>query len=213
MNNNNNGTRPTRRQFLCQSAIMVGSVFAAPAFVQSADNVPAPTPQPIIKPPLSSDFLTSQELNLPQRNLHMYNIHTGESVFQTYWAEGEYVQKGVLQISHHMRDHRENETLLMDEHLLDVLWGVQQRLGNDFQYNIVSGYRSPKTNEMLRRRSKNVARNSLHMRGMACDFNTGQHTLESLRDAAVDLGAGGVGYYPGTGFVHVDTGPVRLWKV
>ena len=110
-----------------------------------------------------------------------------------------------------MRDHRENETMLMDQPLMDILWQVQQAIDPDMQFDVISGYRTPKTNAMLRKRSNGVAKFSLHMVGRAVDISTHNAPLSKIRKAALELKAGGIGYYPGSRFVHLDTGPFRAW--
>ncbi len=145
------------------------------------------------------------------RSLKLRNIHTGERLNTTYWQDGEYIESAVLGISHLMRDHRENETMLMDQPLMDILWQVQQAIDPDMQFDVISGYRTPKTNAMLRKRSNGVAKFSLHMVGRAVDISTHSAPLSKIRKAALELKAGGIGYYPGSRFVHLDTGPFRAW--
>lgn len=147
----------------------------------------------------------------PKRSLSLRNIHTLEELDITYWANGVYLDDAVLKLSHHMRDHRENETLLMDIALLDTLWKVRQHIDPTMRFDVISGYRTPKTNAMLRKRSSSVAKFSYHMVGRAVDISTHQAPISSLRDAGLAAKSGGVGYYPGSRFVHLDTGPVRSW--
>jgi len=101
--------------------------------------------------------------------------------------------------------------MVIDEQLFDRLWSIQQELGNDQAYNIISGYRSPETNAMLRERSSNVAVNSYHIKGRAVDIQPRGVALASFHRVALSLKEGGVGYYPGSSFVHLDTGPARNW--
>lgn len=150
-------------------------------------------------------------VNKPQRSLSLRNIHTLEELEVTYWADGHYLDDAVLKLSHHMRDHRENETMLIDVALLDALWHVRQRIDPGMRFDVISGYRTPKTNAMLRKRSSSVAKFSYHMVGRAVDISTHQASISALRDAALAAKRGGVGYYPGSRFVHLDTGPVRSW--
>lgn len=147
----------------------------------------------------------------PARSLSLRNVHTLEELDITYWENGEYIDDAVLQLSHHMRDHRENETLLMDPALLDTLWNVRQQIDPSMRLDVISGYRTPKTNAMLRQNSSNVAKFSYHMVGKAVDISTHQAPISALRDAGLAARRGGVGYYPRSRFVHLDTGPVRTW--
>ena len=147
----------------------------------------------------------------PARSLSLRNVHTLEELDITYWENGEYIDDAVLQLSHLMRDHRENETLLMDPALLDTLWNVRQQIDPAMRFDVISGYRTPKTNAMLRQNSTNVAKFSYHMVGKAVDISTHQAPISALRDAGLAARRGGVGYYPRSRFVHLDTGPVRTW--
>ena len=147
----------------------------------------------------------------PARALSLRNVHTLEELEITYWENGEYIDDAVLQLSHHMRDHRENETLLMDPALLDTLWNVRQQIDPAMRFDVISGYRTPKTNAMLRQNSTNVAKFSYHMVGKAVDISTHQAPISALRDAGLAARRGGVGYYPRPCFFHLDTGPVRTW--
>ena len=147
----------------------------------------------------------------PDRSLSLRNIHTLEELEVTYWSNGKYIDEAVLSLSHHMRDHRENETHIMDKALLDTLWKVRQQIDPSMRFDVISGYRTPKTNAMLRKRSSNVAKFSYHMVGKAVDISTHQAPISALRDAGLAAASGGVGYYPSSRFVHLDTGPVRSW--
>lgn len=160
---------------------------------------------------ISSAYAGTTAKAEPQRALSLRNIHTLEEIEITYWENGNYLDDAILQLSHHMRDHRENETLLMDPALLDTLWQVRQNINPAMRFDIISGYRTPKTNAMLRKRSSKVAKFSYHMVGKAVDISTQQAPISALRDAGLEVGRGGVGYYPGSRFVHLDTGPVRAW--
>jgi len=145
------------------------------------------------------------------RELSLRNIHTLEEIDVVYWEDGNYLDDAVLRLSHHLRDHRENETLLIDPQLLDTLWGVRMITDPTMRFNVISGYRTPKTNEMLRKRSNGVAKFSLHMVGKAVDISSNEIPISALRKAGLKLGIGGVGYYPKSRFVHLDTGPARSW--
>lgn len=145
------------------------------------------------------------------RGLSFYNIHTREALSLVYWRDGRYLGDALAAIDHHLRDFRTGDVRPIDAHLLDLLNALNGRLGHAHPLHVISGYRCPETNAMLARRSNQVARNSYHVKGMAIDVRSPAVPLTHLRDAALDLGWGGVGYYPGSDFVHLDTGPVRSW--
>ena len=145
-----------------------------------------------------------------RRNLAFYHTHTRECLDITYARDGIYDLKALGQINQYLRDFRTNEVHPIDPAVLDILWEVQRELGNS-TYEVISGYRSPKTNRALRNRSRGVAKRSLHMRGKAVDIRlTGKRT-RTVRDCAASLRCGGVGYYAKSDFVHIDTGRVRTW--
>lgn len=146
-----------------------------------------------------------------ERSLHLHHLHTGETLRATYFADGQYLPESLYAISHHLRDWRLNRVRAVDPELLDLLWSLRRRLDVTAPIQIVCGYRAPETNAALRRRSEGIARNSLHLRGMAVDLRVPGRSLRNLRNAAVSLRGGGVGYYPRSQFVHVDTGRVRYW--
>ncbi len=146
------------------------------------------------------------------RALRLYNVHNRELVHVAYWRNGRYLRKGVRDLNHFFRDWRNNKEVEMATDLFDILYGVQQGLRVDESgIHLLSGYRSPETNAMLRRRSKNVAKTSLHMKGRAGDIRIPDVNLKNLHKAAKALNAGGVGYYGRSNFVHVDNGRVRYW--
>ena len=145
------------------------------------------------------------------RTLNILFVHTGEKASITFKRNGRYDANGLKQLSNIVRDWRRNQPTKMDPRLFDLVWEVYQRAGASGYINVVSGYRSPETNTMLRSRSKGVAKNSQHMMGKAMDFYIPGTPLKKLRELGVKLQAGGVGYYPKDGFVHVDTGRVRTW--
>jgi uncharacterized protein YcbK (DUF882 family) len=147
----------------------------------------------------------------PERALAFHNLHTGESVRTTYWAEGELVADGLAEINQVLRDHRSDEVYPIDTGLLDLLNALTNRVDTSKPFEVISGYRSPATNANLRKNTGGVARNSLHMQGKAIDIRLPGYDLSRLRKAALALRAGGVGYYPKSGFIHVDTGRVRSW--
>ncbi|MCK9989474.1 MAG: DUF882 domain-containing protein [Rugosibacter sp.] len=145
------------------------------------------------------------------RELSFYNQHTGESLKTSYWTDGEYVPEALADINHILRDHRTNDVLPMQLPLLDLLYTLHGVLAVPRPFQIISGYRSPKTNALLAANSGGVAKHSLHMQGMAVDIHVEGVPLDQLRRAAIGLQTGGVGYYPASGFVHVDIGRARHW--
>ena len=146
-----------------------------------------------------------------ERVLSFYNTHTGEHTRATYWADGEYVASELATLDQLLRDFRSGEVAAMDRRLFDILYDLQQLTAVSGTFDVISGYRSPATNAQLRRHSDGVARNSLHTRGQAIDIRLAGVELSDLHRAALSLRAGGVGYYAGSGFIHVDTGRVRAW--
>lgn len=143
--------------------------------------------------------------------LAFYNLHTGEKLRTEFWAEGKLIPEALGQINRVLRDHRTNEISAIDPTLLDLLYRLQRKIGTQQAFHVISGYRSPASNSLLRSQSGGVANRSLHMSGKAIDVALPGCKLADLRQAALSLRAGGVGYYPASGFVHVDTGRVRQW--
>jgi uncharacterized protein YcbK (DUF882 family) len=139
------------------------------------------------------------------------NLHTGESMEGVYWEEGDYVPDVLAAVNNLLRDHRTGDVYPINPGLLDLLTAVNTRTGTRARFQVISGYRSQKTNEMLHERSAEVAKKSLHTEGLAIDIRLPDVDLSRLHAAATSLGAGGVGYYPYSDFVHLDVGPVRTW--
>lgn len=144
------------------------------------------------------------------RALHFDNVHTGERLEAVYWRGG-YDEAALTAINHLLRDYRNDEVRAIDTRLLDLLHRLGQRVQTRSPFRVISGYRSPATNAMLHAQSNGVASRSLHMQGMAIDIVLEDVALADLRQAALDLQGGGVGYYPASDFVHVDVGRVRRW--
>ena len=149
----------------------------------------------------------------PPRRLAFYNTHTAESLDLEYWAEGHYLDDALRGIDHVLRDHRTGKTAEMDVKLLDLLFALKGRLGTSRPFHVISGYRSPETNEYLRGQSADsgVAQDSQHTKGKAIDVRLPDRPLAEVREAAIALHGGGVGYYPVSEFVHVDVARVRTW--
>ncbi|MCG7497075.1 DUF882 domain-containing protein [Vibrio sp. Of7-15] len=145
------------------------------------------------------------------RSLALNNLHTGEKLDTEYFNGQDYVRKELTKINHICRDFRRNEIANMDKRLFDQVSAIQQLIGCNAEVTVISGYRSPATNEMLRKKSGGVAKKSYHMLGQALDMRLEGVPLAEVRKAALSLKAGGVGYYPKSNFVHIDTGPVRSW--
>lgn len=145
------------------------------------------------------------------RALSFNNLHTGEKLKIDYWAEGRYIPDALADINHLLRDYRNGEVHEIDPKLLDLLNHLHHRLSSNKPFEVISGYRSPRTNAMLHRRSKGVATHSLHMKGMAIDIRLPDRDLTDLHKTALAMRAGGVGMYTKSNFVHVDVGRVRHW--
>jgi uncharacterized protein YcbK (DUF882 family) len=155
----------------------------------------------------------SQRRQLDQpRVLSFHHLHTDERLTLTYRQGDHYQRSSLMRLNQFFRDFRTGEVTTIDPKLYDLLFDVKQALGHeDAVFEIVSGYRSPKTNAMLRRTSSGVAKRSLHMSGKALDVRLGDLPTHHIRDIAVRLSRGGVGYYSRSDFVHLDTGNVRQW--
>jgi len=157
-------------------------------------------------------YATSRKKARGVRALSLTNVHTGEKTRVDYWINGRYQPEALAEIDVILRDHRDNEVCSIDTRLIDLLYNVNQKtICNSAKcFEILSGYRSPKTNRMLRRRGSRVAKNSLHMSGKAIDIKLPGVGNSNLFNAATAQRGGGVGYY-GSSFVHMDVGKVRTW--
>ena len=145
------------------------------------------------------------------RRVHMYSGRSGESVNAVYWIDGAYIPEVVSEISHFMRDLRVDSTIAMNPHNLDIIAATHHLLDVKEPYMLLSGYRTPKTNAMLRSESHGVAKNSLHVQGMAADLRLSSRSVKQMANAAEACAAGGVGHYNRGNFVHMDCGPFRTW--
>ncbi len=145
------------------------------------------------------------------RILSLYHVHTHEEITVTFWRDGQFQQSELDRLNDFLADNRNGTHVQMDPELFNVLWRVRYRLRSSAPYRVLSAYRSPETNSWLASVSRGVASDSLHMRGQAMDVTLPGRTAGQIRAAARTLGLGGVGYYPRSGFVHLDTGPVRYW--
>jgi uncharacterized protein YcbK (DUF882 family) len=147
------------------------------------------------------------------RTLSFHHTHSDEDLTVTFKRDGRYDEEALKKLNHYLRDWRNQDETVMDRHLFDILWEVYRDVDGNKPIQIISSYRSPSTNAMLRRRSSGVARHSQHMLGHAMDFYIPEVPLEQIRYAGLRLQRGGVGFYPTSGspFVHLDTGNIRHW--
>ncbi len=145
------------------------------------------------------------------RRIRMYSGRTGERIDTIYWIEGDYIPEALAEINRFMRDWRTNGVIDIDRRTIDIMAASHNMLDTDSPYLMLSGYRSPQTNNMLRSRSRGVARNSLHMKGQAADLRLEGRSVGQIAKAAMACSAGGVGKYSRSNFVHMDCGPVRIW--
>ncbi len=179
---------PSRRDILKYGLITTGLVFAKPSLVMAA-------PRPKMK------------------ELSFYNLHTDEKLRVTYFKNGSYNRSALAEIHHILRDFRTGDVFPIATNLIDLLHDLQGTLKTDTTIQVISGYRSQKTNSMLAKKSKGgVAKKSYHTRGLATDIRMPGVSLRQLKTTALFMKRGGVGYYPKSNFVHVDVGPVRRWN-
>jgi uncharacterized protein YcbK (DUF882 family) len=148
----------------------------------------------------------------PTRRLAFNNLHTGETLDVAYFEDGAYVSDALAQVNHVLRDYRTGDVHVIEPRLLDLLTALSASLETTTSFGVISGYRSPQTNAMLHQESSQVASGSLHMQGQAIDIRIPGVDSATIRDAALRLAIGGVGYYPTSDFVHVDVGRVRRWE-
>ena len=145
------------------------------------------------------------------RRIKMYSGRTGESLDTIYWVEGEYIPEVLKEINTFMRDWRSGDTVKMDPRTIDIMAASHRLMDVSEPYMLLSGYRSPATNAMLRSKSRGVARHSLHMVGQAADLRLKSRSVGQMSKAASACASGGVGRYSRSNFVHMDCGPVRTW--
>ena len=144
-----------------------------------------------------------------ERRLSFYHTHTHEQLNTVFFKDGSYIESALDDINRFLADFRTGDVTNIDPKLLNLIVAIRESLGSTGTYEVISAYRSPKTNNLLRSRSSGVAKNSQHLRGTAIDVRLDDVSNEALRDAALAMQQGGVGYYPD--FVHIDTGRVRHW--
>lgn len=145
------------------------------------------------------------------RKVNLRNQRTGESLNTIYWIEGKYVEPALEEINYFMRDWRQNAVRNMDRRNVDLIAATHNLLNTDEPFLVLSGYRTARTNNMLRGRSRGVAKSSYHIKGMAADLRLGSRSVSQISKAGLACNAGGVGKYYRSNFVHLDCGPVRTW--
>ena len=146
------------------------------------------------------------------RKIRFQNSNTGEKVNTIYWIEGEYVSEALSEINYFMRDWRQNKVRKIDTANLDIIAATQVLLDTEEPFELLSGYRTIKTNKMLSRITPGVARNSFHIKGMAADLRMRSRSVNQIAKAAESCNSGGVGRYVRSSFVHIDCGPTRRWR-
>lgn len=145
------------------------------------------------------------------RRIKMYSGRTGERIDMIYWIEGDYIKDALKEVNNFMRDWRTNDVISIDARTIDIMAAAHNLMDVSEPYMLLSGYRSPATNSMLRSKSRGVAKNSLHMVGQAADLRLQSRSVSQMAKAASICRAGGVGRYSSSNFVHMDCGPVRTW--
>ena len=162
--------------------------------------------------PLSAQAGAAPAADGSARSIALRSANTGERLDVTYWHDGRLDLGALGRLDALMRDWRNDAVTHIDPALYDIIWSLGRAVGQDPEVTVLCGYRSPETNEMMIRAGRRgVARDSMHIQGRAADISVPGAGLGALRDAALALQAGGVGYYPSSNFVHVDTGAVRSW--
>jgi len=146
------------------------------------------------------------------KTLELYNVNTQERLETVYFENGSYIENAITGINNIMGDRRTGKIANMDINLIDALYQIKTLCGVEEPINIICGYRSPETNEIMHRRHRGVAHNSYHTKGQAVDINIKGAPLKRIQQIAESLKIGGVGYYPKSGFVHIDVGPIRYWR-
>jgi uncharacterized protein YcbK (DUF882 family) len=186
---------------------------AAPAIRTAFEDPDAPTPTTDTASRLAQAFVPSPAPPKPAgvRRASVHNLHTGDKLDAVYYENGRYVPQVMLAAMRVLRDWRDGEEHVMDPRLFDLLHTLGERLSVNRPFQVLSGYRSKTTNALMHERSPQVAAKSQHVLGKALDICLEGVDLARLHRAALSLRAGGVGFYPQSGFVHVDVGPMRQW--
>lgn len=150
-------------------------------------------------------------LGMDEKRLSFYHTHTGKKLDVTFSRGGKFIDSALDEVNDFLSDFRTGDATAIDPELLNLIYDIRESLGSEGRFEVISAYRSPKTNDMLRSRSGGVAKNSQHLLGKAIDIRLDDVDLPKLRDAALAQKRGGVGYYAKSNFVHIDTGRVRRW--
>jgi uncharacterized protein YcbK (DUF882 family) len=203
------------RRRLLFAGLAAGLVSAAPGLAEAAEQKKAPVKRTASATPKPARNLGPASGPVPlrpagQRSLALQVVNTGERFDAVYWRDGNYVPEALQRLDRVLRDHRAGVVAHMDPKLYDMMWEMQQRLDVSEPWRVISAYRSPKTNAAARKHG-GVARNSFHLHARAVDIDLASRSTRAIRQVAVQLQAGGVGQYPRSDFIHIDTGPVRVW--
>jgi len=185
------------------SVLINGNALAFGRIMPPKAATPGRIPQEIIVPKV---------VKPEERKICIYNLHTKEHQETIYWRNGEYIDNALKDLDFIFRDHYNGSVKKMDRRLLDFLFAIQQKVGTGEPFQLISGYRSKRTNARLRKNNNGVAKKSLHIYGKAADIRLPEVGIKQLRRAAYELQTGGVGYYPKSNFVHIDVGRVRFWR-
>ena len=181
-----------------------------PKVVGPASSAVKLTPPPAGRPTVAPTPKTKTWAQ-PPRRIKLYNTHTLETLEVAYFHHGKYDPVALKKLNYFLRDHYANKVATIDPRLFDLLFAVQNSLQTREAFRVISGYRSPATNAALRAESDGVALHSYHMKGMAVDVALADRRVGAISKCARDMNCGGVGTYYGSGFVHLDVGPVRTW--
>ncbi len=198
----------SRREFLKKSAIIATGAMVMPSETLASWGDEFAWDKEL-EPLFESTSIFTQD---SAKSLSFYNVHTGKKSDLTYYENGQYIDEALDEIDLIMGDYRADQYININRRLIDTLYDIKKLSRSRKPINILSGYRSPKTNRYLRRNTRGVAKNSYHMSGMAVDINISDVSLSNLRNVATTLRKGGVGYYPRSNFVHIDMGGYRTWR-
>ncbi len=210
---NETGKRPHMKELDRRSIIRMGLIGAASILIHGkAHAFSRITPRTYEETGIDESHIVPDIVKPYERKICLYNLHTKEHQETVYWRNGEYIKDALRKLDYMFRDHYNGAVMKIDRRLLNFLYEIQQNLGTDEPFHLISGYRSKRTNARLRRINKGVAKRSLHIYGKAADIRLPAVGIKKLRQAAYELQSGGVGYYPRSNFVHIDAGRVRFWR-
>jgi len=187
-------------------------VWTRRAFLTNLGGAALPLGAVATAEPLTSTGATLSRVAREPRWLELFNTHTAETVQVAFRDTAGYVAAALTKLNHLLRDHRSGDVHPIDPALFDLLGDLARLAGREARYEVISGYRSPATNARLKAQGRGVATRSLHMEGRAIDVRLKGFPTARLRDLALELRRGGVGFYPRSDFLHVDTGRVRFWE-